>query len=87
MDALGKKTNSRSFTWNYFRLILDGDGKPIDKDRRVCRKCKISISVKHENTNNMFHHLLDHHSCMYKEASMHQELAINRVNSSTQLIC
>ena len=86
MDALGKKTNSRSFTWNYFTLKLDGDGKLINKDRQVCLKCKISISMNCENTNNTFHHLRDDHSCMYKEASMHQKLGSKLIESINLLM-
>ena len=82
-DALGKKTNTRSVIWNYFGLNLDGDGKPINEDKPVCQKCKVSISVKRSNTSNMFHHLQDHHPCLYKEASMHQELGNKTIESTS----
>ena len=90
-DALGRKTNTRSVIWNYFGLKLDGDGKPINEDKPVCQKCKVSISTKRGNTSNMFHHLRDHHPRLYKEGSTHQELgkktteSTSRIDSSTQL--
>ena len=91
MYVLGRKANSRSVNWNYFGLKLDGDGKPINEDRPVCRKCKMSVSAKCSNTSNILHHLRDHHSLLYKEASTHQELgrksteSTNETDSGTQL--
>ena len=83
MEALGKKTNSRSVIWNYFGLRLDGDGRAINEDRPVCRKCKVSVSAKRGNTSNMFHHLRDHHPRLYKEASTHQELGKKTTDSTS----
>lgn len=71
MDTLGRKSN---VIWNYFGLKLDDDGKPINEDRPIYQKCKISVSTKRGNTSNMFYHLQDHQSRLYKEASMHQKL-------------
>ena len=85
------KSNSRSVIWNYFGLRLDADGKLINEEKQVCRKCKVSVSAKCGNTSNMFHHLWDHHPRLYKEASTHQELgkktteSTSGIDGSTQL--
>ena len=70
---------------------IDKAGKPINEDRPVCRKCKTSVSAKCGNTSIMFHHLRDHHPCLYKEASTYQELgkktteSTSGIDSGTQL--
>ena len=62
---------------------IDKDGKPINEDRPVCRKCKTSVSAKCGNTSIMFHHLRDHHPCLYKEASTYQELGKKTTESTS----
>ena len=65
MVELVNKTVTKSVAWDYFGLEKGADGRVGDDGSAICRK---RVLAKHGNTSNLFSHLKNNHSTVYKEA-------------------
>ena len=62
-----KRTNSKSYIWNYFGSKQGTYGKAIDDGRPLCRCCHQAIGAKGGNTSNLIKHLQCRHPDLYVE--------------------
>lgn len=60
---------TRSDAWVHFGYCKGSDGKLIEDNQPVCRKCQRKVSAKGGNTSNLTSHLRDHHP--QQEAFVH----------------
>ena len=68
MAELVNITGTKSVAWDYFGLEKGADGRVVDDGSAVCRLCCKRVLAKHGNTSNLFSHLKNNHSTVYKEA-------------------
>ena len=68
MAELVNKTRTKSVAWDYFGLEKGADGRVVDDGSAVCRLCRKRMLAKHGNISNLFSHLKNNHSTVYKEA-------------------
>ena len=66
MAELVNKTGMKSVAWDYFSLEKGADGRVVDFESAVCRLCHKRMLAKHGNTLNLFSHLKNNHSTVYK---------------------
>ncbi|XP_030207753.1 uncharacterized protein LOC115540514 [Gadus morhua] len=63
MDLI-PKPNCKSTVWQYFGLIPDDDGKPLDPCNPICRLCRRIVHSKNGSTTNLRAHLRTRHRKM-----------------------
>ena len=68
MGELLGKTGTKSVAWDYFGLAKGADGRAVNDGTAICHLCQKCALAKHGNTSNLFSHLKNNHSKVYKEA-------------------
>lgn len=68
-EGLIRKPNCDSPVWNYFGLVADENGLPIDKRNPICRTCWKVVRVTAGRTSNLYRHLKTYHPHIFVEVS------------------
>ena len=56
----------KSPVWEYFGFEADDEGKPVNKDRPICKKCPRTVATKSGNTSSLLLHLRNAHPEVYR---------------------
>jgi len=87
MGELLGKTGTKSVAWNYFGLVKGADGRAVDDGTAICRLCRKCVLAKHGNTSNLFSHLKNDHSKVYKEAMDAMKAKEDSTERRTRYVC
>ena len=67
VNALVPKKKAISPVWDHFGQCVDGEGRVIDSDVAVCRRCQSNVRASGGNTSNLLSHLRVHYPGQYTQ--------------------
>ena len=62
--------------WDHFGQRVDSEGKVLDSDTAVCRRCHCNIRASGGNTSNLLLHLRVHHPTQYTQMLQAQKAKV-----------
>ena len=65
-ELVSKPGAKKSSVWEYFGFEADDEGKPVNEDRPICKKCSRTVATKSGNTSNLLSHLRNAHPEVYR---------------------
>ena len=72
-NKLIEKQKPKSVVWSFFGYKPNGNGKPMDESKPVCKICCGEVAVKDGNTSNLFSHLKHRHPKEYSELKLNKD--------------
>ena len=88
--AIVPKKKVVSPVWDHFGQRVDSEGKVLDSDTAVCRRCHCNVRASGGNTSNLLSHLRVHHPTQYTQVLQAQKAKVkesekgSRASSSSQ---
>ncbi len=67
LELVSKPFRTTSAVWHYFGFVPDGEGRPKDEDKPICKLCSKSVLSKGSNTSNLFAHLRVNHPTIHAQ--------------------
>jgi len=83
IGALMPKKKAISPVWDHFGQRGDGEGRVIDSDVAVCRRCHSNVRASGGNTSNLLSHLRVHHPAQYTQVLQLQKVKGKENDKST----